>query len=129
MRVTRSGFVLEGPDILEGLRQTADQCSNPAHRRFVDTAITAFEEDGPDAEPLLNDCPPRVARLIFDEVAEAYVTVRQAARAEANGTSITRELDRPYTRHRRERACKAARDRRLRNATGLDRLRCRLTMG
>ncbi|MGW5370334.1 hypothetical protein ACWER6_22985 [Streptomyces sp. NPDC004009] len=32
---------------------------------------TAFESEGPNAEPFLNDCPERIARLIFDEVAEA----------------------------------------------------------
>ncbi|MER6853787.1 hypothetical protein AB0A81_38810 [Streptomyces flaveolus] len=70
MNVTPSGYVCTRPDILASLREEAAR--TPAHRQFTKTAITAFEEDGPDAEPLLNGCPETIARLIFDEVAEAY---------------------------------------------------------
>ncbi|GHF00806.1 hypothetical protein GCM10014715_66240 [Streptomyces spiralis] len=46
MKVTSSGYVLEFPHVLEGLRATAAQCKNPAHLDFVTTAITALEEEG-----------------------------------------------------------------------------------
>ncbi|HLU99607.1 MAG TPA: hypothetical protein VKZ89_22490, partial [Thermobifida alba] len=74
MKVTRSGYVLKFEHVLDGLRETAGQCRNPAHLAFVTAAITAFEEEGPNVCPLLNGCPQAAARLISDEVAEAYIT-------------------------------------------------------
>ncbi|MFF8619173.1 hypothetical protein [Streptomyces sp. NPDC015350] len=78
MKVTPSGYALQFEHVLDELRATAAQCKNPAHLAFVNTAIAAFEEDGPDAEPLLNGCPERIAQLIFDEVTEAYIIAGQA---------------------------------------------------
>jgi hypothetical protein len=45
MNVTPSGYVCSRPDILAALREEAAR--TPAHRQFTETAITAFEEDGP----------------------------------------------------------------------------------
>ncbi|MFI1701426.1 hypothetical protein ACH419_36475 [Streptomyces bobili] len=128
MKVTPSGYVLEYTDVLEELRTIAAQCKNPAHLGFVTTAITAFEEEGPDAEPLLNGCPQRVARLIFAEVTEAYITTAQATRAHGRNSTQVRDFQRPYTSHRRAQARQAEHERRLRNATGLDLLRHLLTI-
>ncbi|MEU7031604.1 hypothetical protein AB0A60_33515 [Streptomyces sp. NPDC046275] len=122
MKVTRSGYVLQFEHVLDGLKETAAQCRNPAHLAFVTTAITAFEEEGPNAAPLLNGCPQAAARRIFDEVAEAYITAEPAARIQA------RDFQPPYTSHRRAEARRAAHERRSRNATGLDRLRHLLTI-
>ncbi|MEU9593375.1 hypothetical protein AB0D84_27125 [Streptomyces sp. NPDC048193] len=127
MNVTRSGYVCTRPDILAALREEA--ASTPAHRQFTETAITAFEEDGPDAEPLLHGCPQAIARLIFDEVAEAYDPADRAARDAASTTTWVRDFALPYTSHRRERARRAGRAHQLRNARGLDRLRIHLTIG
>ncbi|MFF1678761.1 hypothetical protein ACFVYG_22310 [Streptomyces sp. NPDC058256] len=123
MKVTSSGYVLEFPHVLDGLRATAAQCRNPAHLDFVTTAITAFEEAGPDAEPLLNGCPLSAAQLIFEEVAEAYITTVQATRIQDRNSTLAHDFRLPYTSHRRAQARRAERERRLRNATGLDLLR------
>ncbi|MEV0966947.1 hypothetical protein AB0J25_31045 [Streptomyces sp. NPDC049910] len=128
MKVTRSGYVLEFEHVLDGLRETAGQCRNPAHLAFVTAAITAFEDEGPDARPLLNGCPQAAARLIFDEVAEAYITTEQATRVQARGSTLVRDFQLPYTSHRRAQARRAEHERRGRNATGLDRLRHLLTI-
>jgi hypothetical protein len=128
MKTTPSGYVLEFPHVLDGLRATAAQCKNPAHLNFVTTAITAFEEEGPDAEPLLHGCPERAAQLIFAEVTEAYITAAQAARIQASNSTLTRDFQLPYTSHRRAQARRAEHERRGRNATGLDRLRHLLTI-
>lgn len=128
MKVTRSGYVLEFTHLLDKLRATAAQCKNPAHLDFVNTAITAFEEEGPDAEPLLNGCPLRAAQLIFEEVTEAYVSAEQAARVQGRNSTLVRDFRLPYTSHRRAQVCRAEHERRLRNATGLDRLRHLLTI-
>ncbi|MFJ9580866.1 hypothetical protein ACIRQF_31315 [Streptomyces sp. NPDC101191] len=128
MKVTRSGYVLEFTDVLDQLRATAAQCQNPAHLDFVNTAITAFEQEGPDAEPLLNGCPPHTAQLIFEEVTEAYVCAPTAARLQGRNSTLVRDFRLPYTSHRRAQARRAEHERRLRNATGLDRLRLRLTI-
>ncbi|MFD6470527.1 hypothetical protein [Streptomyces goshikiensis] len=128
MNVTPSGYVLEFEHVLDGLRATAGQCKNPAHLAFVTTAITAFEEEGPDAAPLLNGCPQAAARRIFDEVAEAYITADKAACLQARGSIMTRNFQLPYTSHRLAQARQAEHERRSRNATGLDRLRHRLTI-
>ncbi|MER5378467.1 hypothetical protein [Streptomyces sp. NPDC002553] len=122
MKVTPSGYVLQFEHVLDGLRETAAQCKSPAHLAFVTAAITAFEEEGPDAAPLLNGCPQATARLIYAEVAEAYITTEQATRIQA------RDFQLPYTSHRRAQARRAEHERRGRNATGLDRLRHRLTI-
>ncbi|MEV6841102.1 hypothetical protein AB0N17_42630 [Streptomyces sp. NPDC051133] len=128
MNVTSSGYVLEFPHVLEGLRETASQCQNRAHLAFVNTAITAFEETGPDAEPLLDGCSLSTARLIFEEVTEAYITAEEATRLQARNSTPVRDQQLPYTRHRRAQARRAEHDRRGRNATGLDRLRHLLTI-
>ncbi|MFD7460701.1 MULTISPECIES: hypothetical protein [unclassified Streptomyces] len=128
MKVTPSGYVLAFPHVLDELRATAAQCKNPAHLDFVNTAITAFEEEGPGAQPLLNGCPLRAAQLIFEEVAEAYITAEQATHAQDRSSTLVRDFRLPYTSHRRAQARRAERERRLRNATGLDRLRHLLTM-
>lgn len=128
MKVTRSGYVLEFPHILDELRTTAAQCRNPAHLDFVNTAITAFEEEGPDAEPLLNGCPPRTAQLIFEEVTEAYITTEHATRVRGRNSTLVRGFQLPYTSHRRAQARRVEHERRIRNATGLDRLRHLLTI-
>lgn len=128
MKVTRSGYVLEFPHVLDELRATAAQCKNPAHLNFVNTAITAFEEKGPDAAPLLNGCPQAAAQLIFAEVTEAYITAEQATRIQARKSTLVRDFQLPYTHHRRAQAREAEHERRLRNATGLDRLRHHLTI-
>ncbi|GJF26825.1 MULTISPECIES: hypothetical protein [Streptomyces] len=127
MNVTRSGYVCTRPDILADLREEAARTR--AHRQFTETVITAFEEDGPDAEPLLSGCPESIARLIFDEVVEAYDPADRAARDAASTITWVREFTLPYTSHRRERARRAVRAHRLRNARGLDRLRIHLTIG
>ncbi|MEU5196049.1 hypothetical protein AB0G86_18665 [Streptomyces scabiei] len=128
MKVTPSGYVLEFPHVLEGLRTTAAQCKNPAHLDFVNTAITAFEEAGPDAEVLLNGCPQATAQLIFNEVTEAYITAETADRVQASNSTLVRDFQLPYTSHRRAQARRAEHERRLRNATGLDLLRHLLTI-
>ncbi|MFH8257890.1 hypothetical protein [Streptomyces roseolus] len=128
MKVTRSGYVLEFAHVLDGLKETAGQCRNPAHLAFVTTAITAFEEEGPDATPHLNGCPQAAARRIFDEVAEAYITTEQATRTQARGSTLVRDFQLPYTSHRRAQARQAEHERRGQTATGLDRLRHRLTI-
>jgi hypothetical protein len=129
MKVTPSGYVLEFPDVLDELRATAARYKNPAHLAFVFTAVTAFEENGPDADPLLNGCARAAARLIFDEVAEAYITAEQATRIRAYNGTLACDFQLPYTSHRRDAARRAERERRLRNATtGLDRLRVLLTI-
>jgi hypothetical protein len=125
--VTRSGFVRTRPDIIADLRRTAAR--HRVHRLFTETAIAAFEEEGPDAEPVLNGCPPQIARLIFDEVAEAYDTADRAHRDATSPTTLVRDHLLPYTSHRREAARRALRARQLSNATGLDRLRVHLTIG
>ncbi|MFE2852688.1 hypothetical protein ACFXJO_16350 [Streptomyces lavendulae] len=129
MKATPSGYVLEFPHILEGLRDIAGQCQNPAHLTFVDTAIEAFEQEGLNAEPLLSGCPLRFAQLIFEEVAEAYITAETADRVRKQGSFLARNFHRPYTAHRRAQALQARRARRIREATGLDRLRAHLTIG
>ncbi|MFB7836173.1 hypothetical protein [Streptomyces sp. NPDC056056] len=129
MKATPSGYVREFPHILEGLRDIAALCQNPAHLTFVNTAIAAFEQEGPNAEPLLNGCPLRIAQLIFEEVAEAYITAQTADRLREQGSFLARNFRHPYTAHRRAQALQARRARRLRNATGLDRLRAHLTIG
>ncbi|MEU5242219.1 hypothetical protein ACH4UR_37275 [Streptomyces lydicus] len=128
MKVTRSGYVLEFEHVLDGLRETARQCKNPAHLDFVTAAITAFQEEGPEARPFLNGCPQAAARLIFEEVTEAYITAEQATRMQARGGTLVRDFQLPYTSHRRAQARRAEHERRLRNATGLDRLRHLLTI-
>ncbi|MET7498503.1 hypothetical protein ABZV61_38615 [Streptomyces sp900116325] len=128
MKVTRSGYVLEFPHILDELRATAAQCKNPAHLNFVTTAITAFDEEGPDAEPFLKGCPQHTARLIFEEVTEAYITTEQATRNQTRDSTLVRDFQLPYTSHRRTQARRAEHERRGRNATGLDRLRHLLTI-
>ncbi|KOV92221.1 hypothetical protein, partial [Streptomyces sp. NRRL WC-3723] len=114
MKVTPSGYVLEFPHVLEDLRATAAQCKNLAHLDFVTTAITAFEEEGPHARPLLNGCPHRAARLIFEEVIEAYITVEQATCIRARNSTLTRNFQLPYPSHRRAQARRAEHERRLR---------------
>ncbi|MGW0147337.1 hypothetical protein ACWEGS_34265 [Streptomyces sp. NPDC004822] len=57
MKVTRNGYVLELEHVVDALQTTAGQCRNPAHLAFVTAAITASEEEGPGAAPLLNGCP------------------------------------------------------------------------
>ncbi|MFF7115446.1 hypothetical protein ACFY91_24485 [Streptomyces albogriseolus] len=128
MKVTRSGYVLKFEHVLDALRETAGQCRNPAHLAFVTVAITAFEEEGPDAAPLLNGCPQAAARRILDEVAEAHITTEQATRIQARNSTLVRDFQLPYTSHRRAQARRAAHERRGRNATGLDRLRHLLTI-
>lgn len=128
MKATPSGYVLEFPHVLDGLRETAAQCKNPAHAAFVTTAITAFEQEGPDAAPLLDGCPQAAARRIFEEVTEAYITAEQATCIQARGSTLVRDFQRPYTSHRRAQARRAEHERRGRNATGLDRLRHLLTI-
>ncbi|MET7490184.1 hypothetical protein [Streptomyces sp. NPDC005538] len=128
MKVTRSGYVLEFTHVLDELRATAAQCKNTAHLDFVTTAITAFEEEGPDAEPLLNGCPLHAAQLIFEEVTEAYITTEQATRAHGRNSTLVRDFQLPYTSHRRAQAARAERERRISNASGLDRLRHLLTI-
>ncbi|MCX4681672.1 hypothetical protein OG413_41460 [Streptomyces sp. NBC_01433] len=128
MKVTRSDYVLEFPHVLERLRATAAQCKNPAHLDFVTTAITSFEEEGPDAEPILNGCPQRTARLIFEEVTEAYITTEQATRMEDQNSTLAHDFQLPYTSHRRAQDRRAEHERRIRSATGLDRLRHLLTI-
>jgi hypothetical protein len=128
MKATPSGYVLEFPHVLDGLRATAGECKNPAHLAFVTAAITAFEEEGPDATPLLNGCPQATAYRIFEEVTEAYITADQAARLQARGSTLVCEFQLPYTSHRRAQARRAEHERRGRNATGLDRLRHLLTI-
>ncbi|KAB7835699.1 hypothetical protein [Streptomyces mobaraensis] len=127
MKVTRSGYVLEFEHVLDELKKTAGQCRNPAHLAFVTAAITAFEEEGPHAAPLLNGCPQADARRIFDEVAEAYITTEQATRIQARNSTLARNFQLPYTSHRRAQARRAEHERRGRTATGLDRLRHLLT--
>ncbi|MFE5407182.1 hypothetical protein ACFQ9Z_39150 [Streptomyces sp. NPDC056580] len=127
MRVTPSGYVLTRPDILDHLREEAARTRT--HREFTERTITAFESEGPDAEPFLNDCPERIARLIFDEVAEAYDPADRAERDAARTTTLIRVYTLPYTNDRREAALRALRARQRRNARGLDRLRVRLTIG
>ncbi|MFI9018717.1 hypothetical protein ACIGZI_32255 [Streptomyces griseus] len=128
MQVTLSGYVLAFEHVLDGLRATAGQCQNPAHRAFVTAAITAFEEEGPDAAPLLNGCPQPIARMIFDEVTEAYITTDKAARLQARTSTLARNFQLPYTSHRQAQAARAEHERRVRNATGVARLRQRLTI-
>ncbi|MFD7462830.1 MULTISPECIES: hypothetical protein [unclassified Streptomyces] len=94
----------------------------------MNTAITAFEEDGPDAQPLLNGCPQAAARLIFEEVTEAYITAGQATRIQDRNSTLVRDFQLPYTSHRRAQARRAEHKRRPRNATGLDMLRHLLTI-
>ncbi|WP_327411363.1 hypothetical protein OG458_42255 (plasmid) [Streptomyces sp. NBC_01281] len=128
MKVSRSGFVLEFPHILEELKETASGCRNAAHRVFVDAAIMAFEEVGPDAEPLLNGCPQDVAQMIFDEVTEAYTSVSSGEPVGGENTFRARAFQLPYSSHRREQGRRAERERRVREATGLNRLRELLTL-
>ncbi|MGX1127852.1 hypothetical protein RKD49_000042 [Streptomyces glaucescens] len=123
MKVTPSGYVLEFPHELDELRATAAQCKNPAHLDFVNTAITAFEDEGPGAQPLLNGCPQRAPQLIFEEVTEAYITAGQATRVHEQNSTLVRDFQLPYTSHRCAQACRAERERRISNATGLDQLR------
>ncbi|MFJ5817297.1 hypothetical protein ACIQGT_25885 [Streptomyces sp. NPDC093108] len=123
MKVTSSGYVLEFTYVLDKLRATAAQCKNPAHFNFVTTAITAFEEEGPDAEPLLNGCPQRAARLIFEEVTQAYITTEQATRIQARDSTLARDFQLPYTSHRRAQARRTEHEHRIRNVTGPDLLR------
>ncbi|MEV7691622.1 hypothetical protein ACFW1F_35810 [Streptomyces bungoensis] len=127
MRITPIGYVLTRPDILDRLREEAARTRS--HRQFTEAAITAFEQDGPDAEPFLDSCPERIARLIFDEVAEAYDTAERAAHDAARATTVVRDFALPYTSHRREAALRALCARQRRNARGLDRLRVHLTIG
>ncbi|MER5617695.1 hypothetical protein [Streptomyces sp. NPDC002215] len=127
MKVTPSGYVCTRPDILESLREQA--APSLTHRPFVETAITAFEEQGPDADPLLNRCPQHIARLIFDEVTEAYDQADRAKHDAASTTTTVRDFTLPYTTHRRAQARRAEHNRRTRNATGVNRIRARLTIG
>lgn len=126
MRVTPSGFVLTRPDILDHLREEAARTGS--HRQFTERAITAFECEGPDAEPFLNGCPERIARLIFDEVAEAYDPADRVAR-DAATTTVVRDFVLPYTSNRRQTALRVLRARQRHTASGLDRLRIHLTIG
>ena len=128
MKVTRSGYVLEFEHVLDGLQETAGHCRNPAHLAFVTTAITAFEEEGPNAAPFLNGCPQAAARLIFVEIAEAYITAEQATRIQARNSTLARDFQLPYTSHRRAQARRAEHERRGRNATGLDLLLHKFTI-
>ncbi|MEU6530955.1 hypothetical protein ABZ869_17440 [Streptomyces sp. NPDC046928] len=57
MKVTRNGYVLELENVMDALQIIAGQCRNPAHTAFVTAAITALEEEGAGAAPLLNGCP------------------------------------------------------------------------
>lgn len=127
MHITPSGYVRTRPDILDNIREEA--ASPRTHREFTQTAIAAFENEGPNAEPLLNGCPQRMARLIFDEVAEAYDRADRAERDAVSTTTVIRDFTLPYTSHRRAAARSALRARQLRNARGLGRLRVRLTIG
>ncbi|MFF2205173.1 hypothetical protein [Streptomyces sp. NPDC058145] len=127
MRVTPSGYVLTRPNILDHLREEAARTRS--HREFTERAITAFESEGPDAEPFLNGCPHRIARLIFDEVAEAYDPADPAARDATRATTVVRDFALPYTSHRKEAVVRTLRARQRRNASGLDRLRVHLTIG
>ncbi|MFE9250892.1 hypothetical protein [Streptomyces sp. NPDC007088] len=67
-----------------------EECKNPAHLTFVTTAITAFEQEGPDARPLLKGCPQAAARRIFEEVTEAYITAEDATCIQARGSTLVR---------------------------------------
>lgn len=127
MHITPSGYVRTRPDVLDSLREEAAR--TPAHHRFVETAITAFEQEGPDATPLLDGCGQRMARMIFNEVAEAYDRADRARRDAASTTTLIRDFTLPYTSYRREAAQRALRARQLRSARGLDRLRVLLTIG
>ncbi|MFB6984557.1 hypothetical protein [Streptomyces sp. NPDC056304] len=95
MNITRSGFVLHLPHVLENLRATAAACKSPAHLTFVDNAITAFEENGPDATPDLDGCPLPTARLIFEEVTEAYITASTALRVQERGSFLACDVQLP----------------------------------
>ncbi|MER5889684.1 hypothetical protein ABT160_38155 [Streptomyces sp. NPDC001941] len=130
MKTTRSGYVLAFEHVLDDLRATASLCKNPAHLAFVTTAITAFEQDGPDADPALHGCPRADARRIFTEVTEAYITLDTAMRVQASNGNLFRDFHLPYTRHRGTQARRAAHQARQarRGSTGLDQLRRRLTI-
>jgi hypothetical protein len=78
---------------------------------------------------LLDGCGQQMARLIFDEVAEAYDRADRAQRDAATTTTVIRDFTHPYISHRREAAQRALCARQLRNARGLDRLHVPLTTG
>ncbi|MFJ5817303.1 hypothetical protein ACIQGT_25915 [Streptomyces sp. NPDC093108] len=77
---------------------------------------------------MLDGCPQAVARRIFEEVTEAYITAEDATCIQARGSTLVRDFQLPYTSHRRAQARRAEHERRGRNATGLDRLRHLLTI-
>ncbi|MCZ1012033.1 hypothetical protein [Streptomyces lydicus] len=127
MHVTAIGYVRTRPHILDSLREEA--AHTRTHRQFMETAIAAFEQDGPDTEPLLDACPQHTARQIFDEVAEAYDRADRAQRDAAGTTTVVRDVTLPHTSHRRDQARRAEHEHHIRYARGLNRLRTRLTIG
>jgi hypothetical protein len=127
LNITPSGFVLTRPDILGTLRQEAAR--NRIHRKYAEDAIIAFEKEGPHATPPLNGCQQNIARLILDEVAQAYDRAERAARDAASTTTAVRDIPQPYTAHRRGAVRRALYARQMSNAHGLDRLRVCLTIG
>ncbi|MFD8666611.1 hypothetical protein ACFV1U_14560 [Streptomyces microflavus] len=125
---TPSGYVLTRPDALEALREEASR--TPTHRTFLDAAITAIEHNGPDdADPLLHGCSQQIAGMILAEAAEAYEPADRVERAAHSNTTVVRDFQQPYTSHRQAAARRADRARSLREATGINRLRIRLTIG
>lgn len=72
-----------------------------------------------NAEPFRDGCLERVARLIFDEVTEAYDGAERAARDAARAAAVVRDFA-PYISHRREAALRALQ---RRNARGPNRRR------
>ncbi|MCZ1011983.1 hypothetical protein O1L68_40445 [Streptomyces lydicus] len=100
----------------------------PGTRRLRDHRDHRVRRRRPRRRSLLNGCPQAAARRIFDEVTEAYITGAQATRIQARNSTLVRDLQLPYTSHRRAQARRAEHERRGRNATGLDRLRHLLTI-
>jgi hypothetical protein len=116
---TGTAFLNVAPDHFNGFRPGQAVAEEAGHA-------------GPDRiHRMLNriEWDASIARLIFDEVAEAYDPADRAARDAASTTTWVRDFTLPYTSHRRERARRAARAQQLRNARGLDRLRIHLTVG
>ncbi|MFF2206063.1 hypothetical protein [Streptomyces sp. NPDC058145] len=77
-----------------------------SYRQFTETATTALDNEGFDAEPFLGGCPQQTARLIFDEIAEA-MPGRPRESDVASITTAVRDFTLPYTSHRREAARRA----------------------
>ncbi|MGW5367642.1 hypothetical protein ACWER6_30385 [Streptomyces sp. NPDC004009] len=68
-------------------RRLAQVTFTPAGLVTFYDSIGEVDWAGPDAEPFLNGCPERIARLIFDEVAEACDPTDRAVRDAARTTT------------------------------------------